>query len=100
MMVENKRAKGQGSVFQRTSDGRWIGVLSLPGPNGTRRRPSVSGATEEEATAKLDALIAQHTPHTIYLPKELGEKAIAKADENGETLTEVVQPAIEAYVQK
>jgi integrase len=50
----NKMAKGEGSVYLRTSDNRWCGTLSLPdGPNGERRRKTVTAKTEKEALKKL-----------------------------------------------
>jgi hypothetical protein len=49
---------GDGTVFQRSYDGRWIGRLEVDGrkPNGSRNGPQVSAKTEEEAERKLAEL--------------------------------------------
>ena len=43
-----KRTNGEGSVFQRKSDGRWVATFPL----GNRRRKEFSGATQAEAIRK------------------------------------------------
>ncbi len=59
-----RRDKGSGSLFQRASDGRWIGTIDLGwGPDGKRVRKTVSAKTKGEATRKLAAAqrdIARH----------------------------------------
>jgi integrase len=58
--MARKRGKGEGSVYQRKEDGRWIG--SAPGGydrNGVRKRLVVSATTEAEAGKKLDRLLGQ-----------------------------------------
>ncbi len=45
-----KRANGEGSVYRRKSDGRWVGSLSLP--DGTRK--VFYGKKQSEVIAKLD----------------------------------------------
>jgi integrase len=45
-----KRANGEGSVYRRKSDGRWVGSLSLP--DGTRK--VFYGKKQSEVVAKLD----------------------------------------------
>ena len=44
-----KRGNSEGSIFQRSSDGRWVGSLTLSGG----RRKSVYGTTRQEASRKL-----------------------------------------------
>ncbi|HEY7030232.1 MAG TPA: tyrosine-type recombinase/integrase, partial [Thermomicrobiales bacterium] len=44
-----KRGNGEGSIYQRSKDGRWVGALTLP----TGKRKAVYGATYEEARSKL-----------------------------------------------
>lgn len=51
---KNKFAKGEGSVFFRASDQKWVAMLELPSSDPTkRRRKSASADTEEAATKKL-----------------------------------------------
>ena len=45
-----KRANGEGSVYRRKSDGRWVGSLSLP--DGTRK--VFYGKKQSEVIAKID----------------------------------------------
>lgn len=47
-----RRGHNEGSVFQRSSDGRWVAKVTLPG-GGTKR---VYAWTQEEAIVKRDAL--------------------------------------------
>jgi integrase len=55
MRVATRRGAGEGSVYQRASDGLWIGTVDLGrGPDGKRRRRAVAARTKREALAKLD----------------------------------------------
>lgn len=95
----NQRKKGQGSVYENEARSRWEGAVSRT-VDGKRVRRIVTAPTEEEATEKLDALLAEMTAHTIYLPTELGEKAVKKAAKRKETLSDIVRPAVEEYVDE
>lgn len=55
MARERKRRQhGTGSVYQRKSDGRWLGTIEAGfTKTGARRRVTVIGRTEAEAKAKL-----------------------------------------------
>lgn len=46
-----RRGRGEGSIYRRGDDGRWIGAISIDG-----RRWTVSGATRQEAQRKLTGL--------------------------------------------
>ena len=48
-----RRANGEGTVYQRKTDGRWVGAVTLD--DGRRR--SVYGTTQREARAKLKDLV-------------------------------------------
>jgi len=50
---EKRGARGMGSVYQRSSDGRWQGSLSRTGIDGQRERKVVTGATRDVALNKL-----------------------------------------------
>ena len=59
------RMNGEGTVYQRASDGRWVGAATVGWADGRRVRKIVSARTATEARAKLDALrhdIAQGLP--------------------------------------
>ncbi|WP_431880980.1 tyrosine-type recombinase/integrase [Micromonospora chalcea] len=48
-----RNPNGEGSIYQRASDGRWVGQAYVLTTDGTRKRKFVYGATWEEAHAKL-----------------------------------------------
>lgn len=51
----SKRANGDGGIYHRASDGRWVGVLDLDrDAAGRRRRHVVYGQLRREVAAKLD----------------------------------------------
>ena len=53
-MARARRGRGEGSVYQRESDGLWVGTASLEfDGTGKRRRKTVYGKTKTEALAKL-----------------------------------------------
>ena len=55
-----KRGYGNGSLYQRTSDGRWVGAYIVGiKANGKPDKVTVYGKTEAEARKKLDAAIVE-----------------------------------------
>jgi hypothetical protein len=51
----SKRANGNGGIYRRASDGRWVSVLDLGrDAAGRRRRHVVYGQLRREVAAKLD----------------------------------------------
>ena len=53
----SRRPQGTGGLFQRKSDGLWIGRVDAGfDENGRRLRPQVSAKTRRDADAKLKAL--------------------------------------------
>lgn len=62
-----KRPNGDGSLYQRKSDGRWYGTRSYgrDPETGKWRRATVSGATKEEARRKLAELQAMETAELV-----------------------------------
>lgn len=52
--VPARRGNGEGSIYRRTSDGRWLGAVVLGyAPTGHQRRKTVSGRTRAEVVSKL-----------------------------------------------
>jgi integrase len=49
----NKRAKGEGTIYQRVSDGYWCASVELPSPDGKRRRKVITAKSEAAVKAKL-----------------------------------------------
>jgi integrase len=52
----SRRGKGEGSVYRRESDGRWVGVLDLGWIDGRRRRRVVYGSTRADVVGRLREL--------------------------------------------
>ena len=60
MKVASSRANGEGSIYQRSSDGRWLGVLTLGySSNGRLIRKTVPAKTMSEVVRKLKQLQRQ-----------------------------------------
>lgn len=51
-----RRIKHEGSVYQRNSDNRWVGVVDLGRINGKRVRKTVTAPTLKELRPKFEAL--------------------------------------------
>jgi len=54
-MSKKRRQKGEGGIYQRASDGRWVGVVELAS-GGKRRRKYVYGDSPAQVSRKLKAL--------------------------------------------
>lgn len=55
--MAHKRGNGEGSIYRREVDGRWIGSIVVGfTPTGRQRRKTVSAETRREAVAKLSRL--------------------------------------------
>lgn len=55
--MAHKRGNGEGSIYRRKVDGRWIGSIVIGfTPTGLPRRRTVSAATRREAVEKLSRL--------------------------------------------
>jgi integrase len=52
-VTPNKRAKGEGTIYQRKSDGAWCASVELPSPDGSRRRKVLVARTEDAVKVKL-----------------------------------------------
>ena len=56
MPRKSRPHRGEGTVYQRTSDGLWVGMLDLGLAGGKRRRKTVYGQSENEVLQKLSKL--------------------------------------------
>lgn len=55
-----RRHHGEGSIYQRASDGRWVGVVEAGiAPGGARKRRTVTARTKRELMPKLKRLQAE-----------------------------------------
>lgn len=57
-MPGKRRGRGEGAVYQRASDGLWVGMLDLGIVGGKRRRKTVYGRTKREVREELRTLRA------------------------------------------
>lgn len=57
--MSKRRGKGEGSVYRRESDGKWVGTLDLGWQNGKRVRKYVYSKTKAEALKNLRELQAK-----------------------------------------
>ncbi|MGA8296726.1 MAG: tyrosine-type recombinase/integrase [Acidimicrobiales bacterium] len=51
-----RRGHGEGSIYRRDTDGRWVGSVNLGWENGRRRRKVVYGKTQAEVVRKIKKL--------------------------------------------
>src|SRR4051794_10930967 len=71
-MARKRRAHGEGGVYQRQSDGKWVAsVTTGRTPSGRQRRRVVYGATKVEVLAKLHDLQKQFDAGTLPDPTSL-----------------------------
>ncbi len=56
MAPRGRRSRGEGAVYQRASDGLWVGMLDLGIVGGKRQRKTVYGRSGSEALEKLGKL--------------------------------------------
>ena len=62
-MRTSKRGNGDGSIYQRESDGRWVGAVSLGVVGSKPIRRTVYGDTQREVVAKMTKLKEEHRQH-------------------------------------
>lgn len=72
------RGKGEGSIFRRKSDGKWVGSLHLGYGNGRRQRRAFYGATQQEVRRKLAEATRNH---------EQGLRPLSEREKVGDFLT-------------
>jgi integrase len=65
-MRKNKRKNGEGSIYQRESDGRWVVAITTDG-----KRKWFYGATAEEVTDKLSSAREQQRKHIPFTDERL-----------------------------
>ncbi len=75
-MTDKKRRRGhnEGSIYQRASDGKWVGAVSLGWESGKLRRKVVYGKTRAEVSLKITRLISDHQKD---LPIQTTETALS-----------------------
>lgn len=78
MSARKRRQYGTGSVYQRKSDGRWLGAIQAGWkPNGARRTITVSAKTEAECKRRLER--KKREIEAQGLPETHADRATVKA---------------------
>jgi len=55
--MASRRGHGEGSIYQRESDGRWCSTVDLGWVNGKRKRKVIYGKTRKEVAEKLKVVL-------------------------------------------
>ena len=102
-MASKRRGHGEGGVYRRQSDGKWVGSVTTGRTGeGKQRRRTVYGATKAEALAKLRELRNQHDAGTLAEPSSLTVAGFLGRwmDTVGKTKRESTQERRRVYVDK
>src|SRR5262245_12949332 len=88
-MTSKNRGKNEGSIYQRASDGLWVGSISLGyGPDGKRKRKPIYGKTRREVAEKMKRALRD---------QQLGVLVVSARQTTGQFLTrwleDVVRPS-------
>ncbi len=95
--MSGRRGKGEGSIYQRESDNRWVGMVDLGyGADGKRKRKPIYGKTRKEVADKMKIVL--HDQH-IGKPIATDERGTVEAYLKAwlKTVKEEVRPA--TYIQ-
>ena len=71
----SKRGQGEGSIFQRESDGRWCAQLNLGWENGRRKRKYYYGLTAADVQ---DQLLKARSDHSRGLPVAIERQTVGQ----------------------
>ena len=69
--MSGRRGHGEGSIYQRDRDGRWVAVLDLGFQDGKRRRATVTGKTRREAAERLKLITKANDDGEIVVPSKV-----------------------------
>ena len=64
-MIEKRRDRGDGGVYERKSDGLWVGSVDLGRRDGKRRRRVVYGKTKAEVLKDVRRLLQERDAGTL-----------------------------------
>lgn len=75
--MASRRGKGEGSIYQRASDGKWVGMIDLGyGPDGKRKRKPIYGKTRREVAEKMKAKL--HEQQQGILPTDTARQTVTQ----------------------
>jgi integrase len=74
-MAKGRRGHGEGSIYQRESDGLWVAVVNLGWQGGKRKRKYLYGKTRKEVAEQLNDLLSKHQRGLpVALPRQTLEQ--------------------------
>lgn len=65
--MAKRRTKGDGALFQRSSDGRWVGRFVVTLPDGRKTTKTIYGRTQKEARIKLATAMRERDQGTLVI---------------------------------
>lgn len=74
--MASRRGHGEGSIYQRASDGLWVASVDLGYVNGKRKRKPIYGKTRKEVAEKLKT--ALHDQQIGTLPREAKKQTVTQ----------------------
>jgi integrase len=86
---KNRRAHGEGGLYQRESDGKWVGTLELGWIDGKRKRQVIYGATQDEVRIAMTRRLADRDRGII---RSTDRQTVAQFLESW--LSDVVTPSL------
>lgn len=66
-----RRGQGEGSIFQRESDGRWVASVDLGDVTGKRKRRTLYGRSRKEVAEKLKIALRDQQQGIVIAPVRL-----------------------------
>jgi integrase len=102
-MKRKRRGHGEGGVYQRESDGRWVGSVTVGRtPEGKQKRRVVYGATKQEVLAKLREVQSLHAAGTLADPSALTVEGWLRhwSETVGKTKRGATQERRQVYIDK
>jgi integrase len=102
-MARKRRGHGEGGVYQRESDGKWVGSITVGRTAaGKQKRRVVYGKTKAEALAKLRELQSQQLGGTLADPSTLTVEQFLKrwTETVGKTKRGTTQDRRRVYIEE
>ena len=63
--MAKRRVKGEGTIYRRKSDGRWVGMYTVDTLDGTKRK-AVYGKSKQEVRVKLTEAISNRDKGLVF----------------------------------
>lgn len=94
-MATRRRGHGEGSIFQRKTDGRWIGQVDLGWSDGKRQRRYVTGHTRREVQDRIAKLLSDYNLGVVSIGGRVTTGAFLRT-----WLDEIARPRVRPMTMK